>query len=49
MVGQVFKNSNKKGAEKYKYFSAPFIDIYYPKQKNLIKNYMLEPHKKLIK
>lgn len=49
MVEHIFKkSSNKYGAEKYKYFSTPFLDIYYPKQKILIKNYVLEPDKKLI-
>lgn len=42
MIEQVFKKPNKKGAEKYKYFSAPYLDMYFPKRKNVIKNYILE-------
>lgn len=48
MTEQIFKKTNKQGAEKYKYFSAPFVDIYYPKKKNLIKNYLFIPDKKLV-
>lgn len=48
MVEQIFKKSNKKGSEKYKYFSLPFLDLYYPKKKNVIKNYILEREKKFI-
>jgi len=49
MIEQVFKKPNKKGcpkymgAEKYLYFSAPFLDIYFPKKKNVIKNYIQLP------
>jgi len=43
MIEHVYKKSNKKGVEKYKYFSAPFLDIYFPKRENIIKNYILEP------
>jgi hypothetical protein len=43
MIEHVYKKSNKKGTEKYKYFSAPFLDVYFPKRKNLIKNYILAP------
>lgn len=42
MKEKVFKNEYKK-AEKYKYYSAPFIDRYYPKRVNVMKNYIIEP------
>lgn len=49
MIEQVFKNKNKKNAEKYKYISTLFFDIYYFKQKNLFKNYILDPEIKSLK
>lgn len=48
-MAKIFKKPNRKGAEKYKYFSAPFLDIYFPRKKNIIKNYLLEPDIKTIK
>lgn len=48
MKGKIFRNENKKGAEKYLYFSAPFLDFYFPSKKVLIKNYILEPDIKTI-
>lgn len=48
MIKQVFKKPNQKrcpkykGAEKYKYFSAPYLDAYFPERKNILKNYVLE-------
>lgn len=47
MINQVFKKPNKqgcptyRGAEKYKYFSAPYLDIYFPEKKKIYKNYIL--------
>lgn len=47
MIEQVFKKPNRKGcptykgAEKYKYFSAPYLDAYFPERKNVYKNYIL--------
>jgi len=43
MIEQVFKKPNRKGAEKYKYLSMPFFDLYFPKKKNVIKNYIQLP------
>lgn len=48
MIEHIFKNINKKDAERYKYISASFIDVYYAKQKNIIKNYVLAPDKILL-
>lgn len=48
MIEQVFKKPNKKGTEKYKYFSVPFFDVYFPKRKSVIKNYVLEVDEKHI-
>ena len=44
----VFKKEYKKVAEKYLYFSATLAEMYYSKNKVLIKNYILEPDVKLI-
>jgi hypothetical protein len=49
MIEQVYKKPNRKGVEEYKYFSAPFLDLYYPKRKNVIKNYILEAESKSVK
>lgn len=49
MIERIFKKANKKGAEKYLYFSAPFLHMYFPKRKNLIKNYIFEPDYRLLK
>lgn len=48
MIEQVFKKPNKNGTEKYKYFSVPFFDVYFPKRKSVIKNYVLEVDEKHI-
>lgn len=47
MIEQVFKKPSRrcpsyKGAEKYLYFSAPYLDAYFPERKNVVKNYVLE-------
>jgi hypothetical protein len=49
MSEKIFRVLNNNGAEKYKYFSAPFADIYLTNHKNIIKNYVLNPGSKLIK
>lgn len=50
MMEKIFRKPDKKCAEKYlKYFSAPFLEIYYLKQNNILKNYVLDPDIKLIK
>lgn len=49
MIEHVFKKPSQKrcpkhkGAEKYKYFSAPYLDVYFPERKNVIKNYVQLP------
>ena len=48
MINHFFKNLRKRSADKNKYFSAPFLELYLPKRKNLIKNYVLDPDTKLI-
>ena len=55
MIEQVFKKPRQKrcpkhkGAEKYKYFSAPYLDAYFPERKNVLKNYVLEIDAKKIR
>lgn len=49
MPEKIFKKQDAKGAEKYKYFSAPFLDFYFPQKKILIKNYIIEPNYRLLK
>lgn len=44
-----FKKPEKQHTEKYKYFSVPYIEIYYPTDKKVIKNYIIEPYYKEIK
>lgn len=48
MKEKVFKKDHKNYVEKSKYFSTVFWDIYYPKKKNLIKNYLITPDSRVI-
>ncbi len=49
MKEKVIRNVPRKGNERYKYFSVPFLDIYYQNQKILIKNYIIDPDLKTIR
>lgn len=49
MINRVFKKELKGETDRYKYFSVPYIEIYYPRRKTLIKNYILEPNSKIVK
>lgn len=49
MIKRVFKKELKGETDRYKYFSIPYIEIYYPREKTLIKNYIIEPHAKIVK
>lgn len=49
MIEHVYKKDSNQGGGKYKYFSTPFLNAYYPKRKNVIKNYVLDPDTKNIK
>lgn len=48
MINHIFKNIRKNSAKRNKYFSAPFLELYLPKRKNLIKNYVIDPDTRLI-
>jgi hypothetical protein len=49
MAEKVFKKQRDSiSAEKYLYFSAPFLEHYFPKRLNLIKNYIFAPDFKKI-
>lgn len=49
MREKIFRNKDKSISEKYKYCSAIYHEIYFSKQDNLIKNYVMEPFAKLVK
>lgn len=49
MVSKLFKTPPKKSAQKYKNFYAPFLSLYLPERKSLIKNYIIEPEIRVIK
>ena len=46
---KVFKKERSHASEKNKYFSAPFLELYLPIRKPLIKNYVLDPDVRLLK
>lgn len=49
MKEKVFKNNKKdECAVKYKYFSAPFLELYLSSKRNVVKNYILAPDSKKI-
>lgn len=48
MKTKIFKSPTKQSTEKYKYISAPFLDLYHPYKKMLIKNYVLDPDIKFL-
>ena len=48
MIEHVFKKERKTRAEN-KYISVPFLSLYLPKRKNIVKNYVLDPDAKLVK
>lgn len=49
MTKNIYKKEKMNASESYKYFSSPFWDIYYSKQKCVIKNYVIDPDIKVIK
>lgn len=50
MIEHVFNKKNEfLKTEEYKPFSVSFVELYYPKVGKIIKNYIIEPDKKVIK